>query len=278
MNRYVKLVHYEFNRFRKIYGSLLLLTLLVQFGGIYYFTHSYMNKAEAGMVRESLSIAEYVEKYRKADLADYLTGSLSFNGPIVLCAAALLLYVFLIWYRDWVGKNMFIYRLLMLPGSRTNVLMAKASVILLSALGLVAFQMLLLPLQKAMFNARIPTVFRDSVPISDMIGNQAVLSIFIPSTIADFVLYYGAGLIGVLIIFTAILLERSYRLKGLVLGIGYCAAALAVLFLPLLAVETWFPNYLYPHELFILAAAIAIFIGCVSFCFSSYLISKKVTV
>ena len=55
-----------------------------------------------------------------------------------LCIVALIFYCFIIWYRDWFGKNTFAYRLLMLPTSRLNLYIAKATTILLFILGLLA--------------------------------------------------------------------------------------------------------------------------------------------
>ena len=37
-----------------------------------------------------------------------------------------MIYVFFIWYRDWLGKYTFAYRLLMLPTTRINIYFAKA--------------------------------------------------------------------------------------------------------------------------------------------------------
>ena len=49
-----------------------------------------------------------------------------FLGPIALCIAALIIYVFFIWYRDWLGKNTFAYRLLMLPTDSNEYLFSES--------------------------------------------------------------------------------------------------------------------------------------------------------
>ena len=41
----------------------------------------------------------------------------------------------------------------------------------------------------------------------------------------------------VFIVFTAILFERSFRIKGIIYGILYCAASLLVFFAPILVNE-----------------------------------------
>ena len=45
----------------------------------------------------------------------------------MLCGVILIIYVFFIWYRDWLGKNTFIYRLLMLPTARIQCLFGKGN-------------------------------------------------------------------------------------------------------------------------------------------------------
>jgi hypothetical protein len=278
MNRFFKLFHYELHRFRLIYLALLLATLLSQFIGLYLFVHNNMKMADERMIRESLSRTGYVAKYGMLYFTQYSSGSLWFMGPIALCAAAVLLYVFLIWYRDWVGKNMFIYRLLMLPIPRNNIYLAKASVILCLVLGLVAFQLLLLSLQNMVFNMLVPSDFKGSTSVAEIVLGNSVLKILVPSTFLEFVIYYVAGLLAVVIVFTAILLERSYRLKGLIGGILYGAAATFVFLSPILISETWFNNYFYPVELLVMETVVGIVIFCASLWTSFFLINKKVNV
>src|SRR5699024_2551778 len=69
-----------------------------------------------------------------------VTYSIGFVAPIGIGVAALLFYMFFIWYRDWFARNAFIYRLLTLPTSRMNVYFAKLTTIILTVIGLVAYQ------------------------------------------------------------------------------------------------------------------------------------------
>ena len=66
------------------------------------------------------------------------------------------------------------------------------------------------------------------------ITNFHDLSIFFPNTFIEFVLYYGGGMAAVFIVFTAILFERSFRIKGIIYGVLYCAASLFFFFAPIL--------------------------------------------
>ncbi len=228
MNRYGKLLNWEIVRFSKFYGALLVITLLSQFFGIWLEANSYMNRAEEMMDRNSISAVQFAEQYGKISISNGYQ-SIWFEGPISLCAATLILYIFLIWYKEWFGKSTFAYRLLMLPTSRMNVYLAKLSAIVLFVLGLVAFQLMLIPIQISVFDAMVPSEFKQAVTISSLIHSHPFLQTLLPSYFIEFVLYYGVGVMGVVVLFTAILLERSFRYKGIAAGILYSGAALACL-------------------------------------------------
>jgi hypothetical protein len=277
MNRFGKLLNWEIVRFSKFYGSLLVITLLSQFFGIWLEANSYMNRVEEVMGRNSISVVQFVEQFGKANISNSY-GSFWIEGPISLCAATLLLYIFLIWYKEWFGRSTFAYKLLMLPTSRMNVYLAKLSAIVLFVLGLVAVQLMLVPIQISVFDAMIPSEFRQAVLIPELIHRHPLLQLLLPSYFIEFVLYYGAGVMGVVVLFTAILLERSFRYKGIAAGVLYIGAALLFILMPILIAEVWARDYLFPSEVLLLEVIIGICITGFSLWFSSYLLRKKVTV
>jgi hypothetical protein len=279
VNHYLKLVHYELFRIRKMYMALFAMTLLLQFAGLFLYAYSYLARAHRTMLVESISAAAYVARYGgEISFSRYTANSIWFVSPIAIGASVLLIYVFLIWYRDWFGKNMFIYRLLMIPTSRMNVYLAKLSAILLLVLGLVAFELLIIPLQNATFSLIVPSDFRDSFATSDIAANHPLLNILVPNHVLDFMLYYTAGVTGVTVVFTSILIERSYRMKGAIGGIAYAALAVLLLILPIGISESFFPNYLYLREIFGIELAVGLLIACGSLGLSAYLLKNKVTV
>ncbi|MDQ0878295.1 hypothetical protein QFZ77_006954 [Paenibacillus sp. V4I3] len=277
MNRYGKLLNWEIVRFSKFYGALLVITLFSQFFGIWLEANSYMNRAEEMMDRNSISAVQYAAQYGKTSITNGYS-SIWIEGSISLCAASLLLYIFLIWYKEWFGKSTFAYRLLMLPTSRMNVYLAKLSTIVLFVLGLIAFQLMLVPIHISVFDAMIPGEFRQDVPIPELIHHHPLLKMLAPKYFIEFVLYYGAGAMGVVVLFTAILLERSFRYKGIAAGILYSVAALLLILLPVIIAEVWVRNYLFPSEVLLLQIIIGICITGLSLWFSSYLLRKKVTI
>ncbi|WP_121614200.1 hypothetical protein [Mesobacillus foraminis] len=278
MKRYLKLVNFEINRFVKIYLSLLVITLILQFAGVVLESNEYIDSANRTMVQQSWSKAEYITQYGKISFPVLMQG-LWFTGSMALCAAALLFYIFLIWYRDWFGKNTFIYRLLMLPTSRLTIYFAKATAIFLMVLGLIAFQLILLPIQNSLFNSIIPADLRAAMNVDEIVRGSIYRSIIVPNSFSEFILIYGAGLMLVFILFTAILFERSFRLKGIILGILYCLATCSLFLSPVLIMEfTHQANIFYPLEFLAMEIGFGLLVAIASIFISGFLLTKKITV
>lgn len=275
MMRYIKLVNFEINRFSKIYLSLLLITLVSQFAGVIIVTKSLLNDARDIMKEERLSEAAYITNYGGIDFS-HIAHTLLFVGPIALSAVALIFYIFLIWYRDWFGKNTFIYRLLMLPTSRLSIYLSKATAIFLMVLGLIAFQIIILPMENALFNSNVPQSLLNEMSTYTITKLIPILSLIIPNTFTQFLLSYGIGLMIMSILFTAIMFERSFRIKGIIMGLLYCGIA-AVLFLAPVLMEIG-NFYFYPNELFGLMLAIGIILTGLSVWLGAWLLKNRVTV
>lgn len=277
MNRYLKLVNFEFNRIAKIYFVLLAIVLISQIVGVVISSKSYLNEANRMIYKESMPKAEYLSQYGPMSLNQVLS-SIWFLGPMALCVALVAFYIFLIWYRDWFGKNTFIYRLLMLPTARLNVFLAKITTILLMTFGFAAFQLILYPIEGTILKWMVPKEFRLDLGVYELIGSNRFLQIIFPNSFIEFILYYGAGFAAVTILFTAIMFERSYRIKGVVLGIGYSILAVVLFFVPIIIQEFLQNYYLYPSELLILETVMGVIVTFCSIWTSNYLLKKKIRV
>ncbi|MFH0069600.1 hypothetical protein [Peribacillus sp. NPDC056705] len=276
MMRYIKLVNFEINRFSKIYLSLLLITLVSQFAGVLIVTKSLLNDAKEIISNEKLSEAAYVANYGAIDFT-HIVHTLFFAGPIALCAVALIFYIFLIWYRDWVGKNTFIYRLLMLPASRLSIYLSKATAIFLMVLGMVAFQIIILPMENALFNSKIPEAFLNEMSIPTITKTSQILAMIIPNNFTEFLLSYGIGLMVMSVVFTAIMFERSFRIKGIVLGLVYGGVTAALFLAPVFIMNGGIFHF-YSNELFGLLLTLGIIVTGLSVWLGSWLLKNRVTV
>ncbi|QHW30365.1 hypothetical protein GZH47_05580 [Paenibacillus rhizovicinus] len=279
MNRYLKLVHWEITRFWKMLAALVLLTIVLQCAGIVYETKKYVNQVDADMFTSHSTIAAYVKDNGKLSFMQMVgRAGLWMYAPVALCIGGIALYIFLIWYKEWYGKNAFVYRLLMLPTARRNIYFAKLTAILLFVLALVAVQLILLPIERSLFMSTGGNELFVSSNIYDLIANNRFFTALVPNTFTDFVIYYGAGTIAVLICFTVVLMERSYRLKGIGAAILYILAVFLFMGIPF-----WLPGnlpatYFYTNELIGIEAALGVIVAAVTVWLGLQLITKKITV
>jgi len=212
--------------------------------------------------------------------ADMISSTqLLFFIPILLSIGVLAIYVFLIWYRDWFGQNTFIYRLLMLPTARRHIYLAKGTAILIFVFGLVSFQLALLPVESFIFNLIVPFDMREPSHFSEIISSNRALAMLVPENFDQFLVIYGLGIIVVLAIFTAILIERSYRRVGILYGIFYLAICLVAILFPMIGLGLDQMNgYLYPYEIFVIELTMCVGVASVSVWLGFRLLSKKITV
>ncbi|MCD7035677.1 hypothetical protein LRR81_15640 [Metabacillus sp. GX 13764] len=274
---FLKLVNFEIRRFAKIYGVLVLLAVGLQLIGTVVVSKMYAAGAFAEMRVLNQSIEEFSKGMKfKMDFT-YILSSMWTLAPIALCICALLFYIFFIWYRDWFAANAFIYRLLMLPSARMNLFLSKAAAIFLMTVTLVGIEALLLPVENSLFQSIVPYQIRNNFPLSDSIDRSMIFTILLPKSLTEFIVYYGVGLAAVLVIFTAILFERSFKMQGIILGIIYCCLILAFLLIPVILLSDLI-GYLYPSEIILVELGLIVVSAAVSVLTSRYLINKKITV
>lgn len=277
MNRYLKLVNFELNRFIRIYIVLAAITIIAQIVGVMAMSNRYLDLANVVINKDHVSKETFLDEYGYMSFAN-ITDTLWFLGPIALSIAALIFYSFFIWYRDWFGKNTFIYRLLMLPNPRINVYLAKATALFLMVLGLISLQLILLPIESKILQFMVPVDFRTDFSINEVITSFHYLTVFYPRTFIGFILSYGTGFMAVFVLFTVILFERSYRLKGIFFGAIYGVLTVVVFFLPDIVEMILRTQYLYPSEVLALRIALGLIITTMSIWVSYYLLRKKIRV
>lgn len=272
MKNYLKLVNFELNRFFKLYLILMGLVIVCQLIGVLFVSFGFMNHLDRMVIDPQQS---YIDQYGIFSF-DRFVNSEWFLLPIVFCIAMLLLYVFFIWYRDWLGKNTFIYRLLMLPTKRVNIYFSKLTAIIVFVFGFISLQILLMPIEQRIFSRIVPAEYRGEYSLNE-VYDQHLLFWLYPNSFADFLLMYGLGLIFVAVVFTAVLFERSYRLKGIFLAVFYGLLSFGVVILPLL-LDAFYPNYFYPNEILIMLVAMGIIVLGSAVWIANYLLQHKIRV
>ncbi len=276
MNRYLKLVNFEFNRLWKLFLILAGMIVFFQIIGVIFEAQSYVNLANELIYHELMSKSEFFQQNGKLSLAT-IAMTMWFMIPIALSIAVLLIYIFFTWYREWLGKNAFSYRLFMLPTARINIYLAKATTIFIVVLSLIALQLLLLPVESQVLQWMVPKEFRIDASIYG-ITETYYFKILYPNTFREFLLYYGGGMTAVLMVFTAILFERSFRIKGIFYGIIYVSLSLVIFFAPLLVNVFILNNFLYPMELFFMELLAGLIVLAGAILTGHFLIKNKVKV
>ncbi len=282
MKNYLRLVHMEVHRFRYNLLALMLLTAIIQFVTLLITT---LNQVAQRLSPDWLASDTNFNSYGYNLQGDRISFAAIMNYAdqpysisILLCITALLIYVGWIWYRDWFGQRTFIYRLLMLPSARMQLYWAKLTAILLFVFSLVSFQWILLLLQNQLFKVIVPAELYADSRYSDVIWANEILRMLLPSNFDEFMIKYGAGAIGVIMIFTAILIERSSGRLGILFGLGYAALSGGVLFSAMVIYIDHSISFLYPNEILAIGIVLLGLIGVGSVWLSSRLLTKKISV
>ena len=277
MGSFMKLFAFEINRFIKLYIALLAVIFIIQLGTVLFEASSYMALVKEVTKGGRASPEQFLNEYWPFSLVDVIY-TRGFLIPIALGAVSVIIYLFFIWYRDWFARNTFIYRLLMLPVNRMTIYFAKLATIIVSVLGLISAQLVYLVIYKQIVKWIVPIVYRTDMKTSLLVASSD-LSVLIPTHFSLFLIIYGLGTLFIIVLFTVILLERSFKLVGLLLGIIYTSFAIGLFILPFVVQFIFFDTfYLYTDEMFYVQLVISFIIGGVSLWISYILINRKVTV
>ena len=216
MRKFASLLNFELSRFLKFLVPTLLITAVVQL----YVTVS-VSLEHNDMLERLAASGESLERVPPFTM-EAVTGSGLYELSIMLVVLVFMFYSFFTWYREWFGKNTFIYRLLMLPTNRSYLLMTKVLVFIIGGLLAFVFQFgmyaIQLPITEWLVNPDHYTRLHihNVQPMFVSIQN----SLF-PTTLFEFVSTYSFALAALLSLFAGILIERSFGMKGLVIGAGY---------------------------------------------------------
>lgn len=274
MNHYLKLVNFEVKRFWKFFIVLIPIIIVAQIVGAIITARDYVKYANETMRREQILESDYVLNYGAYSLQRFIYSEY-FVLSVVFAAAVLIIYVFFIWYRDWLGKSSFIYRLLMLPTARRNVYFAKLTTILLFVLFLVGMQALLLRGVDQIGRLIIPEQLHNDYGVVNL-HSYDFLAVLYPQTPLHFVLLYGLGMTIVAIVFTAILFERSYHLKGIFFGAIYLILSICFILIPVfIQIMT---SYLYMNEIILLTVLTSSIALALAIYLANYLLKRKINV
>lgn len=274
MKKFVDLLVYEIDRIKYAYLLMIGIIAGMQTLAIVLTRYEYMKH-----------LTEY-QKVSKGNVMDFLgnNGPLSFIKTldsdyyflsIALSIFVLILYAIVIWYRDWYGKNSFSYRLLTLPGSRMSIFFAKFLTILFMIFGLLAIQLVLIVLEEKLLGLITPSQLYEATSFRQSIMHFPLFYLILPTTLIDFIVHYTVGIGALAVGFTMILMELSFKWKGILIDIGIFLVGLIsfrALFLSDIIL------YLYPKEFLIFLIAFGFVLFIISVLVSRVLLNRKINV
>ena len=142
--------------------------------------------------------------------------------------------------------------------------------------GLVAVQIILLMIENQIIQSIVPTDLRLDLSIWEF-PRVEWLSMLIPRTFTEWIIYYSIGFMAVCVVFTAVLFERSFRWKGIVLAIVYAVLSVLVFISPLF-VDNSLDGYFYFAELLGLEILAGLIVTTGAIGTGRYLLKNKIRV
>lgn len=231
MNNILTLYDMEFKRIYKIYFTLIGVLFASNIGATLYnifFRVKRMIDNEGNPITmhtlKGSEGLEYINTYIVGDLGSMTKMAMAF--AVLLC----LLYSLVIWYRDYFSKSKTIATLLMLPQKRFNIYISKFLTVIMMIFGIIASQFLFwfidLVIIKIILNVNtegflnvFKTMLVQQNMISNLVFNQPI----------DFMMVDILGVIlAVTVLFTGVIIERSFRKIGVVLGSIYVVASIGI--------------------------------------------------
>ncbi len=231
MNNILTLYDMEFKRIYKIYFTLIGLLFTSNIGAtlykIFFITRRTVDNEGNLITMHTLKSSEgleYINTYIVGDLGSMTKMAMAF--AVLLC----LLYSLVIWYRDYFSKSKTIATLLMLPQKRFNIYISKFLTVIMMIFGIIASQFLFwfidLFIIKIILNVNAEgflNVFQTMLirqnRFWNLVFNQPI----------DFVMIDVLGVIlAVTMLFTGVMIERSFRKVGAVLGAIYVVASIVL--------------------------------------------------
>lgn len=269
MNKILTLYNIEFKRIYKLYFTLLGLLLVGNIGivakGLYRQANSAALNVKAKVSMELLkSPLVKNELLFKGGIDDiYLFTTIILGIAVMFC----LIYCIVIWYRDFVGKNKTAYTLFMLPNNKFAIYISKAMTIVVMIYGVIMAQIL-----SWIIDANIIKILCniDMYKIKYTALTLARPRHLIQPYLLDFIMIDVIGVIlAVIVIFTAVMIQRSFKIKGMILAIIYTLASILI-YAFIISYAHYSDKILVLHSIYYIA------LFTISTTLSYYLINKKI--
>lgn len=274
MNKLFTLYDIEFKRIYKLYAALICMLFIGNLVGIVI---SIKNSVESISLNNNLPPNLNILKTNLGldFISDITIGDIYMYGSFVLAVSVLicLFYAFIIWYRDYFSKCKTIYTLLTLPKQRFNVYLAKLMTVVIMIYGVIVSQILFwyIDLNIVKHIAKIGSPGFVNV-FKNIMNAGSQINIVSPNIVEFFMLDIIGVILAVIVIFTAVLIERCTKKIGIILGAVYILLSVFGYIYIIVLSRSLMINLLFWHIIYY------IFLLCISLFISYYLINNKISV
>ena len=204
MKKFINLLSDELHRARWFYGSVLGLVVVSQLVNFAYVIMEYKRVPD---------------RQYGLHLSSFFDGSQVYSLLVFAAVLILIIYCVYTWLREWNGGSNFMTRLLLLPGNRFSIVLAKLASVLLMTGGVLFVQLLMIWLIDYLAPLFIGTNNYLAVPwVEAFVSELGMTSQFLPFSWASAAIFYSFFvwlLLGVFVTMLSYLMGASEsRLKG----------------------------------------------------------------
>ena len=222
MNKILTLYDIEFKRIYKLYFSMLFAFIAFNVGITAIELSNVVAKVSRKLeTNKSIKLLQKLSATRIIRDESINRIFALMNIALIVAIAICLLYAFIIWYRDFIGKSKTAYTLFMLPNNKFDMYIAKLLTIVFLIYGVIIAQILSWVISISIVTSLTPATLSQ---IKSILGNTALFELvgFIQLDFISFIMINIIGvIISVMIIFTGIIIQKSFKKVGILLGIGY---------------------------------------------------------
>ena len=222
MNKILTLYDIEFKRIYKLYFGALLAFIAFNIGVVFVMLSDVVSA-----VANKLQTNKSIQLLQKASAARmirerYIDRAFTFICMALVVAIVIcLIYGFIIWYRDFIGKCKTAYTLFMLPNNKFDMYIAKLMTVVFLIYGVIIAQVLSW-IVSILIVTSLTTVTLSQ--IVEVINHRMIFEMlgFMKFDFISFIMINIIGvIITVIIIFTGVIIQKSFKKVGIVLGISY---------------------------------------------------------
>lgn len=228
MSRILTLYDIEFKRIKKIYFTILGLLTISNLIWFVYNLHSVAKQVQEILnIRGGIGLLKSEESYMIIK-----NGSLIYSLYIlslffmVLALIWCLYYTLLIWYKDFSNKTKVVYTLFTLPYNKFNIFISKLITVVSFIYGVLVTQHILWVLEIFVIKSFTGIDISKIIHIINYNNSMSFLFMGLPIYPLELFMYYVIGpILAVIVLFTGVLIHKSFDKLGGFLGLSYIAIA-----------------------------------------------------